>query len=85
MSSGGIIGTPSVLPSDWKLVGGYLIGPDADLLDADLTGANLTGADLSGADLNGAALTGVIWSNTICPDGTNSDNDGDTCVNDLSP
>ena len=26
---------------------------------------------------------GVTWSNTICPDGSNSDNDEGTCVNNL--
>jgi uncharacterized protein YjbI with pentapeptide repeats len=53
---------------------------DANLHGADLTGANLTGADLTGANLHGADLTGVIWSNTTCPDGTNSNNDGGTCA-----
>ena len=28
-------------------------------------------------------FTGAIWSNTTCPDGTNSNNDGNTCVNNL--
>lgn len=40
---------------------------------ADLSGADLTDADLGGANLTGAKLTDVIWSNTLCPDGTNSD------------
>jgi uncharacterized protein YjbI with pentapeptide repeats len=69
----------------------YLSG--ADLSYADLSGANLDNAYLNGADLinadldnaylNGADLTYVYWENTICPDGTNSDNNGDTCVNNL--
>ena len=49
-----------------------------------LTGANLNGDDLTNADLSGAVTTGanvnqVTWSNTVCPDGTNSDADGGTC------
>lgn len=55
----------------------------ANLTDADLTGANLTGADLTLAFLDGATLAGVTWSNTTCSDGTNSNNDGDTCVGHL--
>jgi streptogramin lyase len=51
----------------------------ANLNGADLTGANLSGADLEGANLRKATLTGVVWSNTTCPDGTNSDDDGGTC------
>jgi uncharacterized protein YjbI with pentapeptide repeats len=50
------------------------------------TGADLTGADLTGAQLLSVALDGVIWSNTICPDGTNSDDadgDGSTCLSNL--
>jgi hypothetical protein len=25
-------------------------------------------------------VIGVIWNNTTCPDGTNSNNNGNTCV-----
>ena len=91
--SGGISGTPTSLPPNWILVAGYLIGPGANLTQADLAGADLTGANLYGAnlygaqlvgtDLIGAILTGVSWNDTECPDGTNSNNDGDTCVNNL--
>jgi hypothetical protein len=48
---------------------------------ADLTGADFTNADLTGANFNSA--TGgdsAIWSNTTCPDGSNSDANGGTCV-----
>jgi uncharacterized protein YjbI with pentapeptide repeats len=55
----------------------------ADLTDADLTNANLTDARLIGAHLAGATLTGIIWSHTTCPDGTNSNHDGNTCVGHL--
>ena len=50
---------------------------------ADLTGANLTGADLTDADLRQANLDNVIWGNTICPDGTVSDDHGGTCKDNL--
>lgn len=55
----------------------------ADLAGATLTDADLANANLTGADLDGATLTGVIWSDTTCPDGTNSNSDGGTCLNDL--
>ena len=74
-------------------------GNPADLADADMEGANLSGAtvfevDMTGAFLNNANLTGasgletsdlsgVVWDNTTCPDGMNSNDDGDTCVNNL--
>jgi YVTN family beta-propeller protein len=69
-----------------NLKGAILVG--ANLAGANLTGANLTGADLSnanltGAILKGANLKGVIWSNTTCPDGTNSTADGGTCLGHL--
>jgi len=51
----------------------------ADLRYADLYYANLLMADLTGADLTGAGLTGVYWYDTTCPDGTNSDNNENTC------
>ncbi len=55
----------------------------ANLYDAHLTGADLRYADLTGADLSNANLTGMRWDGTICPDGTNSDDNGNTCENNL--
>lgn len=59
--------------SNLNLSGSYFV--DGELLDVNLAGTNLSGAN----------LTGVSWGNTTCPDGTNSDNDGGTCVNNLTP
>jgi uncharacterized protein YjbI with pentapeptide repeats len=55
--SGGITGTPAVLPQGWQLVSGYLVGPEASLEHASLAGVNLAGADLGVADLRGADLS----------------------------
>jgi hypothetical protein len=33
--------------------------------------------------LTGANLSKVIWSSTNCPDGTNSNNHGNTCLGHL--
>ena len=55
----------------------------ASMQYAGLVDANLTNADLYGASLSGATLLGVTWDNTTCPDGTNSNGDGGTCVNNL--
>ena len=51
--------------------------------NSNFTDANFTGANLTGASVSGATFTGATWSNTTCPDGTNSNNDGNTCVNNL--
>jgi uncharacterized protein YjbI with pentapeptide repeats len=50
---------------------------------ADLTRADLTDTDLTGARFARATLTEVTWSNTTCPDGTNSDANGGTCLGHL--
>ena len=65
----------ATLPSKWSLVGGYLIGPAANLTNgnlantglagADLAGANLTGADIDRAVLTNADLSGVISGDLI--------------------
>jgi Pentapeptide repeats (8 copies) len=49
---------------------------NTNLSSADLTNANLTGAHTPGSP---PIVTGVIYGNTVCPDGTNSNNDGGTC------
>ncbi len=46
----------------------------------NLSGANLTNADFQYAWGGGDNVQGAIWNDTTCPDGTNSNNDGDTCV-----
>jgi uncharacterized protein YjbI with pentapeptide repeats len=53
----------------------------ANLRGADLSNANLSGTNLNGATMSGANLTSVTWWATTCPDGTLSNNDGNTCVN----
>ncbi len=63
----------TTLPTGYVVVGGYLLGD----------GSDFTGADLAGANFSSTTLSGVTWDNTTCPDGTNSDSDGGTCVSDL--
>lgn len=47
----------------------------------DFTNANFKNANLTGISVNGTVtFTGANWSNTTCPDGTNSNNDGNTCI-----
>ena len=59
---------------------------NANLAKANLSGTNLAGANLSGATLTGATglktanVKNVAWSNTMCPDSTNSNNDSGSCV-----
>jgi uncharacterized protein YjbI with pentapeptide repeats len=67
VTSGGLTGTPASLPTGWRIVGGYLVGPHANLHNANLSGAalngaNLTGATLTGANLSGATLTGANFT-----------------------
>jgi Pentapeptide repeats (8 copies) len=52
----------------------------ANIDGTDLFGTNLSNANLKGANLRNANLTEVIWGNTICPDDTNSDADGGSCM-----
>jgi len=52
---------------------------ETDSRAVNLTSGDLTGANLSYAFLSEAKLAGVIWSNTTCPDGSNSDANGGTC------
>lgn len=56
--SGSLKGIP-ILPADWNLVSGYLVGPNADLKNAQFSGANLFDSDLLNAQMSGANLTSV--------------------------
>lgn len=48
-------------------------------------GSNFTDADLTGATFFNDSLGEVTWSNTTCPDGTNSDDHGGSCEGHLTP
>ena len=51
---------------------------------ANLFNVEFYNSDLSGADLSALyGHTGVTWTNTICPDGTNSVDNGNTCWNNI--
>jgi len=77
LQSGGLaiqtIGDLGSAPSDaWSVIGGYLVGPAANLdgaslIGAKLTGANLTSVTLTGADLTGATSGGIIGSPATLP------------------
>ena len=77
--SGGIVGADIVLPADWRLVQGFLIGPFANLRHKAITNSNLAGAQLmyaqlaytnlassqlQGADLSGSDARGADMSYT---------------------
>ena len=88
-----LTGCPSSLFVEYMCTGGTILGPSVRLIDVDLSGFDLKGVNLSGsivvgvnlndADLSNANLNSINWLNTICPDGTNSDNNENTCENNL--
>jgi uncharacterized protein YjbI with pentapeptide repeats len=51
----------------------------------DFSNAHFTNANLDGIEFLDAIFTGVTWSNTVCPDGTNSNNNGNTCAGHMTP
>jgi uncharacterized protein YjbI with pentapeptide repeats len=53
MHAENLSGSPAALPTDWRLLRGYLIGPGANMVSDDLTGADLSGMNLAGATIGG--------------------------------
>lgn len=79
--SGGLVGVPAQLPATgrFRVVEGYLVGPNVNLTGAtftpaaqlgislsatNFTNANLTGLNLTGAFMNNANLTGAVLTGT---------------------
>lgn len=52
----------------------------ANLSNTNLTNTNFTGANLTQANLSNAVVTGVTYSNTTCPNGSNSNNHNNSCA-----
>lgn len=71
--------------SDWinvRMSGGYLA--HSRLQGADLTGitfenTKLVNVDFTGATIEGYTSTNTVWAHCICPDGTNSSDNGYSC------
>ena len=61
VTSGSIIGTP-LLSSSYRMINGYIFGPNVSLNGIDLTSFDMAGVDLAGADLTGATLTAANLS-----------------------
>lgn len=53
-----------ILPGEWQLVNGYLLGPEAVLPGANLSGLKLTNVNLSKSNLNGANLSAINISSS---------------------
>tara|TARA_B100000131_G_scaffold302553_1_gene325783 strand:+ start:565 stop:1854 length:1290 start_codon:yes stop_codon:yes gene_type:complete len=93
ISAVNLTGCPSSLFEGYICTGGTILGPKVRMFDVNLSGIDLSGADLSGAVLVGVDLSdanladanfeGAMWSDTTCPDGTNSDDNEYSCENNL--
>lgn len=57
---------------------------NTDFEKSDLSGSSFAYADLTGANLKGANLENVRWHRTICPDGSNGDDNNGTCEGHLN-
>jgi uncharacterized protein YjbI with pentapeptide repeats len=68
VASSAIVGSPSALPSGWKMFKGQLVGPGANLTDAVLTGINLDGISLSGTTLARVASGSITGSPIFLPE-----------------
>ena len=72
IATAGIDSGPTAVPSGWGFIGGYLVGPGANLSGQDLNslnlstvslaGTNFTSANLSGANLRNASLAGTNFT-----------------------
>ena len=79
-----VLGGTGVLSDPAEFVRVSAVG--ADFSSAELAGVTFQRSNLAGAHFAGALnLDTVTWLNTTCPDGTNSDNNGRTCENNLVP
>lgn len=90
---------PAVQNSDFSGANLSNITFEGEYVGVNFTNANFSGAvfqgpsegiqiansNFTGADLTGIDVSIVVWDNVICPDGTNSDSHGDTCVGHLTP
>ncbi len=54
-------------------------------VNTTLDSVSFVNTNLLGANFSGSIRNNIFWSNSTCPDGTNSDNNGNTCEGHLVP
>ena len=59
-------------------------GDNVSFIDSDLGFVDFTSASLSNVKFVNSNLEWAKWSDTICPDGTNSDDNNNSCENNLA-
>jgi len=64
---------------------GGAVAEKAQFGSANLSKPNFTGTNLTGSTFQNVNMSDAIWSGTTCPDGTNSDANGNTCDGHLNP
>lgn len=64
ISSYNIIGTTKLLPKNWKIIDGFLIGPNAYLSGLNLSNINMSNMKLTNVNFTGSNLTNVKFNNT---------------------
>ncbi len=69
--------------SNTDLLGVYITGSTA--ASTNFNNASFEEGSFEGTNLSSATLTGTTWVNTICPDGTNSNDHSNTCSGHLVP
>lgn len=56
---------------------------NSNFTNTSFINTQIRNSDFTGSTMTGANFSGATWVNTTCPDGTNSDNNGNTCVGHL--
>jgi uncharacterized protein YjbI with pentapeptide repeats/sugar lactone lactonase YvrE len=80
----GAIDLETTLPSSWR--GTTFAASHLDVTGLELGAADFTNSNFFGATGFGSTDTSLVtWNNTICPDGSNSNGNGSTCVGHFDP
>jgi uncharacterized protein YjbI with pentapeptide repeats len=74
VSSGSLSGTTSTFPTNYNIIGGYVIGPSVNLSNAVLSGLNLNTKILTGVNFTNANLTNVVLTGSTIDSSTNMTN-----------
>jgi uncharacterized protein YjbI with pentapeptide repeats len=70
---------------NWDVSCSGLDAVNSDFTDADFTGSSFNHLDFRGSTLTDTTLTDTTWTDVYCPDGTYSDDNGNTCIGHLAP
>lgn len=81
----GHTGSYTTLMGPGASISNFNLGSNYDFSNLNFTGATFVNSDFTGANFTSTNIDDTVWKNTLCPNGKNSEEFGQSCEGQLDP